>query len=148
VCVCAFSLRRESPDMILGDKPSFLRWFCHTTLAKEVDQGTQQETCGGRRKQIPGSRWCLDGFSKTQRRQLQKLRKKEIEEERRGYVTNGSTRSVQWLSLRKRGEKRGWHGRSAVTVRTQTETPAVRKATWRLTWCLSCHLSSERPKGK
>jgi hypothetical protein len=21
VCVCAFSLRRESPDMILGDKP-------------------------------------------------------------------------------------------------------------------------------
>jgi hypothetical protein len=34
VCVCAFSLRRESPDMILGDKtPSFLRWFCYTWAA-------------------------------------------------------------------------------------------------------------------
>jgi hypothetical protein len=30
VCVCAFSLHRESSDMILGDNPSFLRWFCHT----------------------------------------------------------------------------------------------------------------------
>jgi hypothetical protein len=29
VCVCAFSLHRESPDIILGDKLSFLRWFCH-----------------------------------------------------------------------------------------------------------------------
>jgi hypothetical protein len=35
VCVCAFSLRRESPDMILGDKPlifevvlSQLTYFC------------------------------------------------------------------------------------------------------------------------
>jgi hypothetical protein len=30
VCVCAFSLRRESPNMILGDKPLIFRWFCHT----------------------------------------------------------------------------------------------------------------------
>jgi hypothetical protein len=28
-CVCIFSLHRESPDMILGDKPLFLRCFFH-----------------------------------------------------------------------------------------------------------------------
>jgi hypothetical protein len=31
-CVCAFSLHRESPDMILGDEPSVWRWFCHILL--------------------------------------------------------------------------------------------------------------------
>jgi hypothetical protein len=44
VCVCAFSLRQESPDMILGDKtPSFLRWFCHSN----------------------GVRWCVDKINPT-----------------------------------------------------------------------------------
>jgi hypothetical protein len=50
MCVCAFSLHRESSNMILGDQslisevvlshrylrkinPSFLRWFCHTATS-------------------------------------------------------------------------------------------------------------------
>jgi hypothetical protein len=38
VCVCAFSLRRESPDMILGDKPLIFEVVLSqlTTLAEEV----------------------------------------------------------------------------------------------------------------
>jgi hypothetical protein len=36
VCVCAFSLRRESPDMILGDKPLIFRWFCHNWYQSQI----------------------------------------------------------------------------------------------------------------
>jgi hypothetical protein len=32
VCVCAFSLRRESPDMILGDKPLIFEVVLSHTL--------------------------------------------------------------------------------------------------------------------
>jgi hypothetical protein len=30
VCVCAFSLHRESPIDLEVTNPSFLRWFCHS----------------------------------------------------------------------------------------------------------------------
>jgi hypothetical protein len=38
VCVCAFSLRRESPDMILGDKPLIFEVIL-SHLVSEQDWG-------------------------------------------------------------------------------------------------------------
>jgi hypothetical protein len=38
VCVCAFSLRRESPDMILGDKPFIFEVVLSQYPTKILDQ--------------------------------------------------------------------------------------------------------------
>jgi hypothetical protein len=39
VCVCAFSLRRESPDMILGDKPLIFEVvLSHQPLSPPIPQ--------------------------------------------------------------------------------------------------------------
>jgi hypothetical protein len=38
VCVCAFSLRRESPDMILGDKPLIFEVVLSQLTSVRVDR--------------------------------------------------------------------------------------------------------------
>jgi hypothetical protein len=61
VCVCAFSLRRESPDMILGDKPLIFEvvlsqqvhfWFIHESIffaslvhASEIQKLSRSRQC-------------------------------------------------------------------------------------------------------
>jgi hypothetical protein len=37
-CVCVFSLRRESPDMILGDKPLFFQGGSVTIVNEKMEQ--------------------------------------------------------------------------------------------------------------
>jgi hypothetical protein len=41
VCVCAFSLRRESPDMILGDKPLIFEVVLSHPLSFIIGGGDQ-----------------------------------------------------------------------------------------------------------
>jgi hypothetical protein len=56
VCVCAFSLRRESPDMILGDKPLILRWFCYSRKMIGSNAEAEKETMSGA---------CARGFKRN-----------------------------------------------------------------------------------
>jgi hypothetical protein len=48
---------------------------------KETGQSSLQGVSEGQGKRHPKPRWCPTGLSKTQRRRLQKLRTKELEEE-------------------------------------------------------------------
>jgi hypothetical protein len=44
VCVCAFSLRRESPDMILGDKPLIFEVVLSHTVQALILASLLQQT--------------------------------------------------------------------------------------------------------
>jgi hypothetical protein len=53
VCVCAFSLRRESSNMILGDKPlisdvvlsQFFHDYCFYFVGKNINYNSEEDTC-------------------------------------------------------------------------------------------------------
>jgi hypothetical protein len=47
-CVCAFSLRRESPDMILGDKP----FIFEVVLSQAVRAAASDGRDGGNRLRV------------------------------------------------------------------------------------------------
>jgi hypothetical protein len=51
-------------------------------LVKEANQIIWREVGQEKNRQVPRPRWCPAGLSKTQKRWLQKLRKKETDEER------------------------------------------------------------------
>jgi hypothetical protein len=54
VCVCAFSLRRESPDMILGDKPLIFEVVLSQSLrVKPANLGSRASYRHGGRSSLP-----------------------------------------------------------------------------------------------
>jgi hypothetical protein len=64
VCVCAFSLRRESPNMILGDKPLIFEVVlsqCRQPQGWRLRRGSSQRGCTSHGGDPPINDVCLRG---------------------------------------------------------------------------------------
>jgi hypothetical protein len=79
-------IKTETAEPRTETSAGHTRFELGMALGKEASQSPLQGTSKGKGKPMPKPWWCSVGLSKTQRRWLQKLRKKELEEGKGGKV--------------------------------------------------------------